>query len=248
MFVNHHIPLGVVLSDPAENENPVKGTVVSEPEGEVHPLSSIKRWRLHNVPPEEKGQGPFSRSFANGVLDFTDLVRKPTAQAALDFLPGLNSQVRGNIHSVIQVHEQHALNSPSVCSVPLRVSSRFPNLFLFCENTRYALSPAITSRKCRVANNADEDEMDQLQDNHLLACFFVSHDFLSSLIAAGGSVLPDALEGSDFDSPTWKREHRKTSHWLLGVRFYCVCAVGCNCSEDPIVSTCVSEASVFVFS
>ncbi|MEM3647080.1 MAG: metal-dependent hydrolase [Thermofilum sp.] len=44
--------------------------------------------------------------------------------------------------------------------------------------------------------------------------FLVTHDFLSSLAAAGGSVLPDALEGRD--SPTWKREHRKVSHWLLG--------------------------------
>lgn len=46
--------------------------------------------------------------------------------------------------------------------------------------------------------------------------FLLTSDFISSLIAAAGSIIPDALEGHDYDTDRWRKNHRRLSHWLLG--------------------------------
>ncbi len=56
--------------------------------------------------------------------------------------------------------------------------------------------------------------------NHKITTFslvFIStHNFVGSIIAAAGSIIPDALEGKDFSSNRWKKNHRRISHWLAG--------------------------------
>ncbi len=46
--------------------------------------------------------------------------------------------------------------------------------------------------------------------------FLLTSDFVSSSIAAAGSIIPDALEGHDYHSDRWRKNHRRLSHWLLG--------------------------------
>jgi len=46
--------------------------------------------------------------------------------------------------------------------------------------------------------------------------FIVTRSFVASLISAFGSVIPDAVEGHNYSSSSWKKNHRKISHWLLG--------------------------------
>lgn len=46
--------------------------------------------------------------------------------------------------------------------------------------------------------------------------FLLTHDIVSSVIAAGGSILPDAIEGHNYRSDRWRRNHRRVSHWLFG--------------------------------
>lgn len=56
--------------------------------------------------------------------------------------------------------------------------------------------------------------------NHKVSTFAIvfalTHDPVVSAISAVGSIIPDALEGSDYQSQNWKRRHRKITHWLLG--------------------------------
>ncbi|MEM3335875.1 MAG: metal-dependent hydrolase [Thermoplasmata archaeon] len=46
--------------------------------------------------------------------------------------------------------------------------------------------------------------------------FLLTHDIVSSAVAAAGSIFPDAIEGHDYDSDRWRKNHRRASHWLLG--------------------------------
>lgn len=46
--------------------------------------------------------------------------------------------------------------------------------------------------------------------------FLITKDVVSSLAAAAGSIIPDAIEGHNYDSDRWRRNHRRLSHWLLG--------------------------------
>lgn len=46
--------------------------------------------------------------------------------------------------------------------------------------------------------------------------FIITRSFVASLISAYCSVIPDAIEGNDYSSQSWKKNHRKISHWLLG--------------------------------
>lgn len=49
--------------------------------------------------------------------------------------------------------------------------------------------------------------------------FLFTQDIVSSLIAAGGSIFPDAIEGYDYHTERWRKNHRRFSHWLLGYVF-----------------------------
>ncbi|GAB5045613.1 hypothetical protein [Thermodesulfovibrio sp. TK110] len=56
--------------------------------------------------------------------------------------------------------------------------------------------------------------------NHKVATFsvvyFITHDVISSVFAMVGSIFPDAIEGHNYASERWKRNHRRLSHWFLG--------------------------------
>ncbi len=41
-------------------------------------------------------------------------------------------------------------------------------------------------------------------------------DYGVSLLSMFGSVIPDALEGHDYDSLEWRKRHRLFTHWLVG--------------------------------
>ncbi|MGC8766965.1 MAG: metal-dependent hydrolase [Brevinematia bacterium] len=43
--------------------------------------------------------------------------------------------------------------------------------------------------------------------------YLLSSNLFASLISAVGSTFPDAIEGTDFKSASWKKNHRKFSHW-----------------------------------
>lgn len=46
--------------------------------------------------------------------------------------------------------------------------------------------------------------------------FLLTKDVLTSLAAAAGSIIPDAVEGHNYDSERWRKNHRRLSHWLFG--------------------------------
>lgn len=46
--------------------------------------------------------------------------------------------------------------------------------------------------------------------------FILTHNLIGSIIAAAGSVIPDALEGHNYDSKRWRKNHRRLTHWLAG--------------------------------
>lgn len=56
--------------------------------------------------------------------------------------------------------------------------------------------------------------------------FILTQDLISSIVAAGGSVIPDALEGHDYKSERWRKNHRRTTHWLLGYLILAVFLLG----------------------
>ncbi len=43
--------------------------------------------------------------------------------------------------------------------------------------------------------------------------YLLSSNFFASLISAIGGVFPDAIEGFHFESVSWKKKHRRFSHW-----------------------------------
>jgi len=45
--------------------------------------------------------------------------------------------------------------------------------------------------------------------------FAVTNSPASSIIAALASVIPDAVEGHNYQDPEWRRRHRQTSHWFV---------------------------------
>lgn len=55
--------------------------------------------------------------------------------------------------------------------------------------------------------------------NHKITTFSVvlllTQDFAASVIAAAGSIIPDALEGHSYNNK-WKKRHRTVTHWFLG--------------------------------
>ncbi len=54
--------------------------------------------------------------------------------------------------------------------------------------------------------------------------YLLSSNLFASLISAVGSIFPDTVEGTDFESASWKKKHRKFSHWgamYLFLAFVC---------------------------
>ncbi|WP_353684375.1 metal-dependent hydrolase [Thermodesulfovibrio sp. 3907-1M] len=56
--------------------------------------------------------------------------------------------------------------------------------------------------------------------NHKISTFAITMlltgNFAGSVIAAAGSIIPDAVEGHDYESERWRKNHRRLSHWLAG--------------------------------
>lgn len=55
--------------------------------------------------------------------------------------------------------------------------------------------------------------------NHKIISFGVvfglTGNFLASVLASVGSIMPDLAEGLDFNSQGWRKRHRTYTHWLL---------------------------------
>ncbi len=52
--------------------------------------------------------------------------------------------------------------------------------------------------------------------------FLVTHNLIPSFLAAMGSVIPDAIEGHNYNSDRWRKNHRRFSHWLFGYFLICL--------------------------
>lgn len=88
--------------------------------------------------------------------------------------------------------------------------------------------------------------------NHKITTFslvlLVTHNFAGSVFAAAGSVVPDALEGHDYSSPRWKKQHRTLSHWLLGyfaVAVLCWLLIRAKLKINPFFVSPIKVFSMF---
>jgi len=43
--------------------------------------------------------------------------------------------------------------------------------------------------------------------------YLLTSNLYASIVSALGSILPDLVEGFNFQTTSWKKSHRRISHW-----------------------------------
>jgi len=80
--------------------------------------------------------------------------------------------------------------------------------------------------------------------------FALSGDPAGALISAAASTFPDFVEGKDYESPKWRKNHRKVSHWWVA---YCAASAVfffwtyLHYGKVPPLFQALSRRDVFVF-